>query len=118
MIAPETVFLSHDTVLEADVAIEPFVVFGPGVTRRVGRADPQPFAISKAPRSRRGAIIGPFARLRPGAEIGEGAHIGNFVEVKNTAIEQGRQGQSSDLSGRRACGRGRQYRRGHHHLQL
>ena len=38
---------------------------------------------------RRGAIIGPFARLRPGAVIGEGAHIGNFVEVKNTVIGKG-----------------------------
>ena len=36
-----------------------------------------------------GAIIGPYARLRPGAEIGEDAHIGNFVEVKNTQIDKG-----------------------------
>ena len=36
-----------------------------------------------------GAIIGPFARLRPGAVIGENAHIGNFVEVKNAVIEKG-----------------------------
>ena len=31
----------------------------------------------------KGAIVGPYARLRPGAVIGEDAHIGNFVEVKN-----------------------------------
>ncbi len=31
-------------------------------------------------------IIGPFARLRPGTELAEGAHVGNFVEVKNTTI--------------------------------
>ena len=37
----------------------------------------------------RGAIVGPFARLRPGAAIGEDAHIGNFVEVKNSRIERG-----------------------------
>jgi bifunctional UDP-N-acetylglucosamine pyrophosphorylase/glucosamine-1-phosphate N-acetyltransferase len=36
-----------------------------------------------------GAVIGPFARLRPGAVIGQGAHIGNFVEVKNATVEQG-----------------------------
>jgi bifunctional UDP-N-acetylglucosamine pyrophosphorylase/glucosamine-1-phosphate N-acetyltransferase len=36
-----------------------------------------------------GSIIGPFARLRPGADIGRNAHIGNFVEVKNSAISDG-----------------------------
>ena len=69
--------------------IEPFVVFGPGVTVQSGARHPQPFASGRRRRSRRGAIIGPFARLRPGAKIGEDAHIGNFVEVKNSAIEKG-----------------------------
>jgi len=36
-----------------------------------------------------GAIIGPFARLRPGTNIGEGAKIGNFVEIKNAIFETG-----------------------------
>ena len=36
-----------------------------------------------------GAVIGPFARLRPGADIGAGAHIGNYVEVKAARIEAG-----------------------------
>ena len=118
MTAPETVFLSHDTVLDADVEIEPFVVFGPGVTVASRRAASEAIAIWRAPTIAAGAIIGPFARLRPGAVIGEGAHIGNFVEVKNSRHRQGRQGQSPDLSGRRHGGRGRQYRRRHHHLQL
>jgi bifunctional UDP-N-acetylglucosamine pyrophosphorylase/glucosamine-1-phosphate N-acetyltransferase len=34
-------------------------------------------------------LIGPFARLRPGAELGEEVHIGNFVEVKNTTMAKG-----------------------------
>src|SRR5690606_12643496 len=38
---------------------------------------------------RAGAIVGPYARLRPGADIGEDAHIGNFVEVKKVAVGQG-----------------------------
>jgi bifunctional UDP-N-acetylglucosamine pyrophosphorylase/glucosamine-1-phosphate N-acetyltransferase len=38
---------------------------------------------------RRGAVVGPCARLRPGTIIGEGAHIGNFVEVKNSSIGNG-----------------------------
>jgi bifunctional UDP-N-acetylglucosamine pyrophosphorylase/glucosamine-1-phosphate N-acetyltransferase len=36
-----------------------------------------------------GARVGPFARFRPGAAIGENVHVGNFVEVKNSTIEQG-----------------------------
>ena len=36
-----------------------------------------------------GALIGPFARLRPGAQLGEQVHIGNFVEVKNTSMAKG-----------------------------
>jgi bifunctional UDP-N-acetylglucosamine pyrophosphorylase/glucosamine-1-phosphate N-acetyltransferase len=36
-----------------------------------------------------GAVVGPFARLRPGAVIGAKAHIGNFVEVKNAKIDEG-----------------------------
>jgi bifunctional UDP-N-acetylglucosamine pyrophosphorylase/glucosamine-1-phosphate N-acetyltransferase len=35
------------------------------------------------------ALIGPFARLRPGAELGEEVHIGNFVEVKNSTLARG-----------------------------
>jgi bifunctional UDP-N-acetylglucosamine pyrophosphorylase/glucosamine-1-phosphate N-acetyltransferase len=37
----------------------------------------------------RDAIVGPFARLRPGAKLEEGVHIGNFVEVKEALIEAG-----------------------------
>jgi bifunctional UDP-N-acetylglucosamine pyrophosphorylase/glucosamine-1-phosphate N-acetyltransferase len=36
-----------------------------------------------------GALIGPFARLRPGAELGAEVHIGNFVEVKNSSLARG-----------------------------
>jgi bifunctional UDP-N-acetylglucosamine pyrophosphorylase/glucosamine-1-phosphate N-acetyltransferase len=36
-----------------------------------------------------GAIVGPFSRLRPGSDIGEGAHIGNFVETKKSRIGNG-----------------------------
>jgi bifunctional UDP-N-acetylglucosamine pyrophosphorylase/glucosamine-1-phosphate N-acetyltransferase len=88
LVAPETVFLAHDTVLGRDVTVEPNVVFGPGV--RVGegvtiRAFSHVEGADIAP----GAIIGPFARLRPGASIGAGAHIGNFVEVKQAEVGEG-----------------------------
>jgi bifunctional UDP-N-acetylglucosamine pyrophosphorylase/glucosamine-1-phosphate N-acetyltransferase len=36
-----------------------------------------------------GALVGPFARLRPGATLAEGVHIGNFVEVKNASLARG-----------------------------
>jgi len=36
-----------------------------------------------------GALIGPFARLRPGARLGAEVHIGNFVEVKNSSLAKG-----------------------------
>jgi len=36
-----------------------------------------------------GAILGPYAHLRPGSEIGEGAHVGNFVEIKKTRLGKG-----------------------------
>ncbi len=36
-----------------------------------------------------GALIGPYARLRPGAVLGDEVHIGNFVEVKNSTLAKG-----------------------------
>jgi len=88
MTAPGTVFFAHDTAIENDVEIEPFVVFGAGV--RVGSgARIRSHSHLEGASVASGAIIGPFARLRPGAKIGEGAHIGNFVEVKNTVIGAG-----------------------------
>ena len=88
MTAPETVFFAYDTAVENDVEIEPFVVFGPGVSVQSG-ARLRSHSHLEGAIVGRGAIIGPFARLRPGARIGEDAHIGNFVEVKNTAIGKG-----------------------------
>jgi len=36
-----------------------------------------------------GALVGPFARLRPGAELGADVHVGNFVEIKNSSLARG-----------------------------
>ena len=88
MTAPETVFFAHDTVVENDVEIEPFVVFAPGVTVKTG-ARIRSHSHLEGAQVGSGAIIGPYARLRPGAVIGAQAHIGNFVEVKNTVIGEG-----------------------------
>jgi bifunctional UDP-N-acetylglucosamine pyrophosphorylase/glucosamine-1-phosphate N-acetyltransferase len=75
-------------VLAADVAVEPFVVFGPKVTVASG-AQIKAHSHIEGAKIGAGAIIGPFARLRPGAVIGAGAHIGNFVEIKNAVVDAG-----------------------------
>jgi bifunctional UDP-N-acetylglucosamine pyrophosphorylase/glucosamine-1-phosphate N-acetyltransferase len=68
--------------------IEPYVVFGRGVTVEAG-ALIRAFSHLEGAVVRPGAIVGPYARLRPGADIGEGAHIGNFVEVKKVTVGAG-----------------------------
>ncbi len=88
MTAPETVFLSYDTVLEADCQIEPYVFFAPGVVVRSG-ARIRAFSHLEGAEVGAGAIVGPYARLRPGAVLEENVHVGNFVEVKNTRLEKG-----------------------------
>lgn len=88
LIAPETIFFSHDTRLGRDVVVGPNVVFAPGVT--VGDSvEIRPFCHLEGVTIENGALIGPFARLRPGARIGPSAHIGNFVEIKNASVEAG-----------------------------
>lgn len=85
MIAPETVFLCQDTKFGRDVVVEPFVVFGPGVTVADG-AVIHSFSHLEGAKVGDAATVGPFARLRPGADLGEKAKVGNFVEVKATTI--------------------------------
>jgi bifunctional UDP-N-acetylglucosamine pyrophosphorylase / glucosamine-1-phosphate N-acetyltransferase len=88
LIDPDTVYFSSDTKLGKDVIVEPNVVFGPGVV--IGD-DVEILAFSHLEGCvvERGARIGPFARLRRGAEIGENAHIGNYVEIKKAKIGKG-----------------------------
>ncbi len=88
MIAPSTVWISHDTRLGRDVSLEPNVFFGLGVTVADNvtiRANCHIEGTTIAS----GAIIGPFARLRAGADIGPNVHIGDFVEVKNARLDEG-----------------------------
>ena len=63
------------------MTVEPHVVFGPGVEIADG-ATIKAFSHIEGATIATKAIIGPFARLRPGAKIGEKAKVGNFVEVK------------------------------------
>jgi bifunctional UDP-N-acetylglucosamine pyrophosphorylase/glucosamine-1-phosphate N-acetyltransferase len=88
LVDPDSVFFAHDTQIERDVTIEPFVVFGPGVSIASG-------ATIHAHSHITGAVIGPdcdigpFARLRPGTILAKGARIGNFVETKNAVFDIG-----------------------------
>ena len=60
--------------IEAGAVIHPYThIDGEGSTVRVGA----------------GALVGPYARLRPGADLGPEVHIGNFVEVKNSTLARG-----------------------------
>jgi len=99
------------TYVEADVSVGADTLLEPGVAllgaTRIGRgariqtgcvvensrvedgAHLQPYSVLSGARVRKGAIVGPFARLRPEADIGEGAHIGNFVEVKKSRLGKG-----------------------------
>ncbi len=88
MVAPETVFVSHDTEIGSDVTIEPNVWIGPGVKIEDGATIRFNSHLEGASVGA-DAIIGPFARLRPGARIDAGARVGNFVEIKNARIEKG-----------------------------
>ncbi|MGJ8603900.1 MAG: bifunctional UDP-N-acetylglucosamine diphosphorylase/glucosamine-1-phosphate N-acetyltransferase GlmU [Marivita sp.] len=88
MQAPDTVFLSFDTIIGRDAEIEPNVIFAPGVTIESG-ARIRAFCHLEGAHVSRGSTVGPFARLRPGAELAEHVHIGNFVEIKNAQIDEG-----------------------------
>lgn len=88
LVAPETVYFAADTEIGQDVVIEPNVVFGPGV-----KIDDDVHIYShchiEGAEVSSGVKIGPFARLRPGAMLGEDSKIGNFVEVKKTQLGKG-----------------------------
>ncbi len=88
LIAPETVHFAFDTVLGRDALVEQFVVFGPGVTVETN-ATIRAFSHLEGCHVSRDAVVGPYARLRPGAELGNGAKVGNFVEIKNADLGEG-----------------------------
>jgi bifunctional UDP-N-acetylglucosamine pyrophosphorylase/glucosamine-1-phosphate N-acetyltransferase len=102
---PATCVIDADVEIAADTVIEPYVqllgktrmggncrvksycvirdsVLGDGVTVRPG-------CIMEAARISAGATIGPYSHLRPGSEIGESAHVGNFVETKKVTLGKG-----------------------------
>jgi bifunctional UDP-N-acetylglucosamine pyrophosphorylase/glucosamine-1-phosphate N-acetyltransferase len=85
MIAPETVYLSHDTQISSDVTIHPHVNLGPE-TIIEENVTIRSFTEIEGAHIKKGAIVGPFARLRPKTVLEEDVKIGNFVEVKNSTL--------------------------------
>ena len=102
---PETCVIDNDVEIGADTILEPFVqILG---RTRIGSdcrirsfsviSDSQiadnvlfrPGCIVDQSTIAAGAQLGPYAHLRPGSEIGEGAHVGNFVETKKTRMGRG-----------------------------
>jgi len=88
LIDPASVFFCHDTQLEADVIVEPYVTFGPQVHIQRGT---HIFSFCHIEDSKIGehATIGPFAHLRGGNKLAQQASVGNFVEVKHTTMAEG-----------------------------
>ena len=106
-----TIFYPATCVIDPDVEIAPDTVIEPYVqllgTTKVGTAcrirshcvirnteiadgvNVLPGCIMDDSRVSAGAIVGPYSRLRPGSEIGEGAHVGNFVETKKAKLGKG-----------------------------
>ena len=88
LVDPATVWFSFDTKVGRDVLIEPNVFFGPGVAVADG-ATIRGFSHIEGATIGGGAEVGPYARLRPGAVLGEKSKVGNFVEVKKAVLGKG-----------------------------
>jgi bifunctional UDP-N-acetylglucosamine pyrophosphorylase / glucosamine-1-phosphate N-acetyltransferase len=88
LIQPETVTFHYDTQIGQDVTIHPYVVFGKDV-RIEDNVQIKSFSHIEGAIIEPGAIVGPFARVRPHSVIHKNAHVGNFVEIKNTHLNEG-----------------------------
>ena len=85
LVDPQTVYFSHDTVIEGGTTIHPNVVMAPGV---VIDGDVEIFSFShmEGVHIKSHAKIGPYARIRPNTVIASKARVGNFVEIKNSTL--------------------------------
>ena len=85
LVAPETVFLSKDTIFGKNVTVEPYVVIGPKV--KIGdNTCIKSFSHIEGAKIEKNVLVGPYARLRAGTVLKSNTKIGNFVETKNSLI--------------------------------
>ena len=85
LIAPETIFLSKDTIFGKNVTVEPYVVFGPKV--KIGdNSYIKSFTHIEGSKIDKNVTVGPYARLRAGTILKNNTKIGNFVETKKSSI--------------------------------
>ncbi|MEQ9115945.1 MAG: bifunctional UDP-N-acetylglucosamine diphosphorylase/glucosamine-1-phosphate N-acetyltransferase GlmU [Rickettsiales bacterium] len=87
LVEPDTAHFSVDTKIGHDCIIHPNVVFGPGVILH-SNVEVKSFSHLEGAEVKSHSVIGPFARLRPGANIGEKVKVGNFVEIKNSDLDK------------------------------
>ncbi len=86
LIAPETIFLSKDTVFGKNVTVEPYVVIGSKV--KIGdNSQIKSFTHIEGTKIEKNVVIGPYARLRSGTIMKNNTKVGNFVETKKTTID-------------------------------
>ncbi len=85
---PSTTYFAADTEIGPGTWVGQNVVFGPGV-KIAGGVTVKPFSHLEGVTIAKGAIVGPFARLRPGAVLGEDTHVGNFCEIKEATLGKG-----------------------------
>lgn len=88
LVDPSSVHFSFDTKIGSDVVIHPNVFFGPKVAIEKN-VEIRSFCHIEGANIAPGAIVGPFARIRPGSEISQDVHIGNFVEIKKSLLKKG-----------------------------
>ena len=85
MMSSETIFFSKDTKIGKNVTIEPYVVFGLKV--KIGNnVTIRSFSYLENCKIENKVEVGPYARIRPGTILKEGAKVGNFVEIKKSVI--------------------------------
>ena len=85
LMAPETIFLSQDTIFGKNVTVEPYVVFGKNV--KIGdNSHIKSFSHIEGTKIEKNVTVGPYARLRQGTILKNNCKIGNFVETKKSLI--------------------------------
>jgi bifunctional UDP-N-acetylglucosamine pyrophosphorylase / glucosamine-1-phosphate N-acetyltransferase len=104
------VFIDANVLMEGKVELGDRVRIGPNVVLRdVAIGDDcviHPNSVLEQSALDTGCIIGPFARVRPGSKLGKNVHIGNFVELKKTAISDGSKANHLTYLGDAVIGKG------------